>query len=91
MLLIKKERNEETRVQGEKGEQSRYAEDKPDCVYCYFRTKKGTCRRRSCYYLLPDKPEKKTEETCADCPYGKHFPCIGYCLLKIIGEMRQKR
>ena len=58
-------------MQGEKGEKRKYAEDKPDCAYCYFRKKKGVCRLKECYYLLPEKPEKKEEETCADCPYGK--------------------
>ncbi len=85
----KKYRNEETRVQGGKGEKRRYAEDKPDCAYCYFRKKKGACRLKKCYYLLPEKPEKG-EETCEDCPYGKHSPCIGYCLLKIVREMKMK-
>ncbi len=44
-------------MQGGKGEKRRYAEDKPDCAYCYFRKKKGTCRLKKCYYLLPEKPE----------------------------------
>ena len=87
---MKKERNEETRVQGGKGEKPRYAEDKPDCAYCYFRKKKGICRLKKCYYLIPEKPEKKEGETCGDCPYGKHSPCIGYCLLKIVREMKIK-
>ncbi len=78
---------------GEKPTQSRYAEDKPDCAYCYFRKKKGVCRLEKCYYLLPEQTEKKAgteEETCADCPYGKHAPCIGYCLLKIVRELKLK-
>lgn len=29
-------------MQGGKGEKRRYAEDKPDCAYCYFRKKKDT-------------------------------------------------
>ena len=79
-------------MQGGKGEKQRYAEDKPDCAYCYFRNKTGICRLDKCYYLLPDDiPEKDREESCADCPYGKHFPCIGYCLLKIVREMKLKR
>ena len=69
-------------MQGGKGEKQRYAEDKPDCAYCYFRKKKGICRLEKCYYLLPEEPEKKEEETCGNCPYGKHSPCIGFCLLK---------
>ena len=42
-----------------------------------------------------DKPERTEEhredkETCLDCPYGRHSPCIGFCLLKIIREMNLK-
>ena len=77
-------------MQGEKGEKRKYAEDKPDCAYCYFRKKKGVCRLKECYYLLSEKPEKKEEETCADCPYGKQSPCIGFCLLKIVRELNVK-
>lgn len=79
-------------MQGGKGDKQKYAPDKPDCAYCYFSTKKGTCKQRECYYLLPEEPEKEpdAEETCADCPYGKHYPCIGYCILKILREGKQK-
>lgn len=28
---------------------------------------------------------------CENCPYGRCSPCIGYCLLKILQEMRRKR
>ena len=77
-------------MQGGKGENQRYAEDKPDCAYCYFCTKKGTCRLKECYYLLPEESEERDGETCMDCPYGKHFPCIGYCLLKAVRDMKIK-
>ena len=46
-------------MQGGKGEKQRYAEDKPDCAYCYFRKKKGVCGLEKCYYLLPEEPEKE--------------------------------
>ena len=42
-----------------------------------------------CYYLLPEEPEKE-EGTCEGCPYGKHAPCIGFCLLKIVRELKIK-
>lgn len=89
-FLIKNERNEVTRVQGGKGEKQRYAEDKPDCACCYFRKKKGACRLKQCYYLLSEESEKKEDETCLDCPYGRYSPCIGFCLLKIVREMKIK-
>ena len=39
--------------------------------------------------LLPEEPEKE-EGTCEGCPYGKHAPCIGFCLLKIVRELKIK-
>lgn len=27
---------------------------------------------------------------CRDCPYGKHAPCIGFCLAKILHEMGER-
>ena len=76
-------------MQGGTGEKQRYEEDKPDCAYCYFRKKKGVCGLEKCYYLLPEEPEKE-EGTCEGCPYGKHAPCIGFCLLKIVRELKIK-
>ena len=75
-------------MQGGKGDRQRYTEDKPNCNYCFFHKKKGVCSLKECHYLLPDEPEKKEEETCGDCPYGKYSPCIGYCLLKVLREMK---
>lgn len=72
----------------------KYSKDKPaDCAFCYFwGGKKKGCTLKQCHYLLPppeipDKP-KESEEGCGDCPYGKHDPCIGYCLKKIMMELR---
>ncbi len=28
---------------------------------------------------------------CQGCPYGRHSPCIGYCLKKILREMGEKK
>lgn len=84
----------------------RYAADKPgECRYCYFwNGRRKCCGQRECYYLLPEeipKAEKEPEELsqqypvgtgdCQSCPYGRHSPCIGYCIRKIMLEMKQKR
>lgn len=69
--------------------------DKPDdCIYCYFwQEKKGCCEREVCYYQIPQRNEpepdsdKKTGD-CRFCPYGRHSPCIGYCLAKILMERK---
>lgn len=79
-------------------DQRKYAKDRPiDCAYCYFweGVRKG-CNLSVCYYLLPDEQTEKEEasgsiESCKSCPYGKHFPCIGYCTLKILREMKGRR
>ena len=66
-----------------------YAADKPeDCRYCYFGTRKGECTRHSeCYYVI--KRNNQTRKTCAkDCPYGAHWPCIGWCTRKILEKKR---
>ena len=63
----------------EKADKRKYAEDKPlVCEDCY---------------LLPKQPEKDTKKAgqCVGCPYGKHSPCIGYCLQKILQDMRKKK
>ena len=77
----------------------RYAGDKPkSCAYCYFwRGKKKGCELPECFYILPEKPavspklETMGEIRCDGCPYGKHSPCIGYCLAKILRELRVGR
>ena len=90
---------------GEK-DSRRYAADRPkECKHCYFwNRKRKRCSQKECYYLLSEKSGKsetmpgklplqessKTGE-CQCCPYGKHSPCIGYCLQKIMKEMRQKK
>lgn len=69
----------------------RFAGDKPkDCAWCYFwNHRKKACTQETCYYLLPEK--ESDGGTCGGCPYGRHSPCIGYCLLKIIREMRLQK
>lgn len=42
--------------------------------------------------LIPEKeslPEEEYRPSCNGCPYGRHFPCVGYCLKKIILEMKK--
>lgn len=74
----------------------RYVEDKPtSCEYCYFwHGKKYGCELKNCYYLLPKEAERQQSEdsvSCKGCPYGKHSPCIGYCLVKIMRELKVGR
>ena len=69
----------------------RYAGDKPaDCAYCYFWDRKKTaCKQAECYYLVKEgQPPGGQNGECRGCPYGRHSPCIGYCLRKIIREMK---
>ncbi len=75
-----------------------YAEDKPkNCDYCYFqKPKTKACGLGRCFYLLPEsglEPEKGMagEAGCGDCPYGRIRPCIGFCMEKLLAEMRQKK
>ena len=69
-------------------DKQRYTEDKPqDCNYCYFwNDKRNCCTKTECYYLRSER-----EPDCNGCPYGKHSPCIGYCLQKIMLYMKQKK
>lgn len=74
----------------------RYARDKPsDCAYCYFfSTGRKKCTRKECFYLLsPPPPHKKSThwEPCEGCPYGKHIPCLGYCIVKAMKEVKEHR
>ena len=84
----------------------RYAPDKPkECRHCYFwKGKRKGCSQKRCYYLLPEDseeysavqgnlPMQESGETgnCQFCPYGRHSPCIGYCIQKIMRELREKK
>ena len=76
----------------------RYSQDKPkSCEFCFFWAgKKHGCELSQCHYLLPEEPEIRTptvhkEESCGSCPYGRHSPCIGYCLVKIMRELKVGR
>lgn len=86
----------------ERADNQRYADAKPsECMYCYFwKEKRKSCGRSECYYLLSDEemgseevlqPDSEEVWDCKSCPYGRNFPCIGYCLRKILLEMKEKR
>ena len=80
-------------MQAEKAAKERFSEDKPgNCAGCYFwNRKKKVCTQERCYYLLPEEAADANVGDCGGCPYGRVSPCIGYCLLKILREMRRKR
>lgn len=83
-------------MQIKKADNQKYAEDKPkDCSCCYFwNSRKNGCSKGECYYLLlSEEPFKEKAEIfgCEGCSYGKYSPCIGYCLQKILLEMKQKK
>lgn len=84
----------------------RYAPDKPkECKHCYFwMGKRKGCSQKECYYLLSEESngpgtvqgnlpvlESGESGNCPGCPYGRHSPCIGYCIRKIMQEMREKK
>ena len=79
----------------------RYSADKPvSCKYYYFwQGKRKGCELKSCYYLLPEKSPPSAEElaelyhrgNCNTCPYGRASPCIGFCIEKIMLELKARR
>lgn len=76
-----------------KADNQRFAEDKPgDCACCYFwNNREKNCTQERCYYLLPEKEPDESVGDCGGCPYDRDSPCIGYCLQKILREMRRRR
>lgn len=74
----------------------KYLEDKPrTCDYCYWwQPGKKACILPECYYLMPEEikePDDYQEGNCKTCGYGKHSPCIGYCIAKILKECKEKK
>lgn len=74
----------------------KYEEDKPrTCNYCYWwDDKHDICILPECYYLMPEEvpdPKAYLEGNCNTCPYGKHSPCIGYCIAKLLRSTRKKK
>ena len=60
----------------------KYAADKPsECRYCYF----WRGKRKGCGRTMGENG------SCQGCVYGKHAPCIGYCMKKLLLEMKQKK
>ena len=71
-----------------------YAPDKPeDCRYCFFYDHgRSKCRlgKMNCYYLTA--VDENEEFPCDSCPYHRaEAPCIGFCMKKIVTEMREKK
>ena len=71
-----------------------YAHDKPeDCRACFFYDRcRSKCRlgKLNCYYLIA--VDEKEEFPCDTCPYHRaEAPCIGFCMAKIVAEMRERR
>lgn len=70
---------------------SGFIKDKPrDCQYCYYWSKKAPhCTYGSkCYYSKPEPAPKKPEGKCAGCPYGRDFPCIGWCTKDVLAFVK---
>lgn len=49
-----------------------------------------------CYYLISADGSVKESKppmvgNCSRCPYGKHSPCIGYCIAKLQYEMKERK
>ena len=68
----------------------KYQKDKPwSCRYCYW-WKKGGCKEEQCRYLVTKEKKKDIPHepgNCKGCPYGQHFPCIGYCIAALYREL----
>ena len=70
---------------------SGFIKDRPcDCQYCYYWTKKDHCTygNNECYYSKPDPAPKPITGKCAGCPYGRDFPCIGWCTKDILASLK---
>lgn len=66
---------------------TKYRRDKPkDCKYCFYWNKDlKVCVRgkEHCYYLRKKKM-KKPQGTCTNCPYGRVYPCVSFCMKSVI-------
>ena len=72
-----------------------YRKSKPaSCTFCYWwMGQKQGCGNEECFYLIRKKRMKQyaksdKKSNCEGCPYGRHAPCIGYCLDRLLKEMR---
>ena len=86
--IMRKEEEQNAAIEGRK-----YSEEKPwSCKYCYWwGGKKKGCSLKQCHYLLPEKKKAVKTTPCGGCPYGKHVPCIGYCIARLHSEMKGKK
>lgn len=78
----------------EKADKRKYAEDKPlVCEDCYFGADEKWLHQKTVLLSSPKTARERYEKAgqCVGCPYGKHSPCIGYCLQKILQDMRKKK
>ena len=71
-----------------------YAYEKPDCEKCMFYNSASRSRcfrgKLNCYYLVAVE-EDEGEVSCKGCPYRRpEAPCIGFCMKKIVTEMKEK-
>ena len=60
------------------------------CEYCYF-WHQNCCTRGSdgCFYLMKIKRRTREKTKCIDCPYGRDFPCLGWCTKDIMEYFRR--
>lgn len=78
-------------------EMKKYRSERPTaCKYCYWwGGKVKGCELEKCEYLISPEPKKQSVQkeygNCHFCPYGKHQPCIGYCISKLYREVKRKR
>lgn len=72
----------------------KYQKDKPwSCRYCYW-WGKGGCKEKQCHYLASEIKKREMPREpgrCKGCPYGKHMPCIGYCIAVLYREMNSRK
>lgn len=77
-----------------KTDRKRFAPDKPqDCRTVIFGISGNVDVQKIACLLLPEVKQDHGGKNgnlgnCSTCPYGKHSPCIGFCLQKILTEMR---
>ena len=75
-------------------EKIRYAPDKPeDCRYCEFwngKKREMFSVGRAVLYLLPEKKKQRSKSPCDGCSYARNAPCIGFCMLNVLADQKQK-
>ena len=54
----------------------------------------GERNAKECFYRISSPPLRRKVthwEPCEGCPYGKHTPCLGYCIVKAMKEVKEHR